>query len=564
VVYISTDGGTGVSPDSAYYLGAAESLVEGRGFKVPVSYPLDNSDFHPLELWPPLYPFLLALPTVLGTSPVQGARVLSLVFFPLLVLVVFITGLYLGRQISPGVDESESRQKSGIRPEKREGGLISDILGTPGLVGWVACAGLVSLAPIIYVCSFAWSELPFIFFSSLSILLFVWLGRKMDQVRSEGAAAPPLWPWLVVALPVSLACLTRYVGLILVPVGIFAVIRVQHSLEETRRFWSGLLVFVFFSVLPISAWFVRNLLLSGYLTGMTRNPPGLFGFMGNLVDLLQTLLVDFFPRPALGMGLLSALRSLIPIALVVLALGFAVFLFMGSGRWKARELLKKFGEEFKSTLHTTRALVFFVLLYSFGLCATRTYFREDIIGTRLASPLYPVLLVIGALFVGRAWSSRNRVLRMALVILVIGFISVHALSLSRLLEKAEDYRQFNSPYWLEDEGVLWASANAPVDLTIFSNHADGLSFLLRRPVHWVPAVSRTEVTGEWMGFAVDLPGPHLVMLYSFNARERNTVSKEDLPELQRIALERDFEIVIKFNTSRVSCLSFQPGEMQVP
>jgi hypothetical protein len=296
------------------------------------------------------------------------------------------------------------------------------------------------------------------------------------------------------------------------------------------------------------------------------------------------------------------LKSFLPIALLVLLGLVVIFLLRGLGRRRVfgavtQFLSKRFGGErpvsglsaLVDGFGPVRALLVFVFIYSVGLCASRTYFQEDIIGTRLASPLYPALLLLGAFFIGRVWSffsparfssdrsngpvgvigstssMVNSFFCLVLVFLVIGFFSIHALSFYRSLTGLEGSRQFNSPYWLEDDGVLWVEENASADMVIFSNHADGLSFLLGRPVRWVPDRSNPDRVIEWFQHVSNLSRPNLVMLYSFNARERRTLSKEDLVGMGLVEedtgmgpgtdKEFDFELVIHLNTSRVSVFS---------
>ena len=73
--------GPGVSPDSAMYVAAARSLLDGAGF---VGY-----DGLPVAFWPPLYPAVLAAFGALGPDVVAVARWLGALVFG---LVVFFSG----------------------------------------------------------------------------------------------------------------------------------------------------------------------------------------------------------------------------------------------------------------------------------------------------------------------------------------------------------------------------------------------------------------------------------------------------------------------------------------
>lgn len=80
-----------LSPDSASYLGAAESLAHGEGLRIPMAKWWADSDTEPLRHFPPAFPLLIALPTKLGAAALSTARVIeSLSFGAMLAIAALI------------------------------------------------------------------------------------------------------------------------------------------------------------------------------------------------------------------------------------------------------------------------------------------------------------------------------------------------------------------------------------------------------------------------------------------------------------------------------------------
>ena len=75
--------GVGLSPDSASYIAAARSLLAGRGY---LDY---NGD--PMVLFPPLYPTLIALGSLIWPDPIFVARYVNAASFG---LIVFFSSRY--------------------------------------------------------------------------------------------------------------------------------------------------------------------------------------------------------------------------------------------------------------------------------------------------------------------------------------------------------------------------------------------------------------------------------------------------------------------------------------
>ena len=75
-ILFATSQSVGLSPDSAEYIGAARSLLSGKGFMYP-----GNGEWAPLVWYPPLFPAILAIPGLIGIDPLVGARWVNALFF---------------------------------------------------------------------------------------------------------------------------------------------------------------------------------------------------------------------------------------------------------------------------------------------------------------------------------------------------------------------------------------------------------------------------------------------------------------------------------------------------
>jgi hypothetical protein len=77
VWFVTRAPGPALSPDSASYLFAAESLSRGHGLRVPFAECGSVESTDRLSHFPPGFPSLIALPAMFGVAPVQAARVIE-------------------------------------------------------------------------------------------------------------------------------------------------------------------------------------------------------------------------------------------------------------------------------------------------------------------------------------------------------------------------------------------------------------------------------------------------------------------------------------------------------
>ncbi|WP_456427417.1 ArnT family glycosyltransferase, partial [Rhodocaloribacter sp.] len=206
--------GPGVSPDSAMYVAAARSLLDGAGF---LGY-----DGQPVAFWPPLYPAVLAAFGALGFDVAAVARWLGALVFG---LIVFCSGK-----------------------------LFRETLRSPGLA-WGATLAVAAAMPLVQVSVKVWSEPLFILFVVLFLRVLPACLEAPSRARLGGLAAVT-----------AAAMLDRYAGAALLLTG--AAFLLMRRAWPLRRRLGRALVFGVASGLPLALWLLRNERATGTLTGV--------------------------------------------------------------------------------------------------------------------------------------------------------------------------------------------------------------------------------------------------------------------------------------------------------
>jgi hypothetical protein len=217
-ILLATSQSVGLSPDSADYIGAARSLLSGKGFMVPG----EDGQWKPLVWYPPLFPGLLAIPGLVGIDPLVGARWVNAFFFGANIVAV---GSIL-RVMSPAFH-------------------------------WPAIFGsfLVLTSTEMYENhAMAWSEPAFIFFVLLCLAA---LALYLESCR--GAFL------IVAAVSAGLAFSTRYVGMVLLFVGGFSLLFLSRRAQRNRIF--DALLFGTIASAPAAIWLARIRLLHASVAG---------------------------------------------------------------------------------------------------------------------------------------------------------------------------------------------------------------------------------------------------------------------------------------------------------
>lgn len=200
--------------DSVNYIEVARALLAGDGFTQPDWY-LFGADAY--AIWPPLYPMLLAGGGLGVADPYDVAGPLSAVSFG---LTIFVAGRWMARRL-------ESRI----------------------LVVW-ACLALALSVPLSRAATAALSEAPFILLATLTLV-------QADAFLREGRRSALLWAVAFAAL----ACLTRYLGVALIPVVALApFLRGGVPLGGRTRL---AVACALMAAAPLALWMLRTALLTG-------------------------------------------------------------------------------------------------------------------------------------------------------------------------------------------------------------------------------------------------------------------------------------------------------------
>ena len=316
--------GVRLSADSLHYLEMAQNLLAGNGFTLHSGNTTD--------LWPPLYPLLLAAASLGIFNPADTAGLLNAAIFG---LTIFAVGQHLRRRL-------QSRF----------------------MALWV-CLSIAVSVPLVEVASWALAGSLFILMLTLALI-------QTDKFLAEGKISALLLAGIFSAL----AWQTRYIGVAL-PVFV-AMLLLLQSAPLRQRVWR-VAVYSLIAGIPMALWMLRNY-LAGSLPGEGQIIE--YSLPGLVVDALETLWRwAHFDLP-LAWGLSLALP-----ALTVGALAAAGCLLLRA-QWKNRirfewRLCYVFGGF---------ALTYIILL----ITALMFIQGRDGVADRYMAPLYIPVMVVAA------------------------------------------------------------------------------------------------------------------------------------------------------------------------
>ena len=231
--------GVGLRTDGMYYIELARALAEGQRGLAWLSGSMPHlvwgehpawEGYTPLvqsAFWPPLHSMLLVLAGGFVIDPLAVAGPLNAAAFGLTIL---IAGHWLRQRVR------------------------SRFLVTLG------CIAIFCSIPIAWWASWVMGEAIFILLTTLALFC-------SDRFLASGQRSSLMWA----AVFTALACLTRYAGLFLI-VAFLPLLALQHGAalpERARRIGLYLVI----SVAPLGMWLLRNLLVTGTLTGPRGGEP---------------------------------------------------------------------------------------------------------------------------------------------------------------------------------------------------------------------------------------------------------------------------------------------------
>lgn len=413
--------GAGISPDSISYIAIARHLISGLGFT--------NFDNAPWTVQPPLYPALLGLiDLALGVDPFVSARFVGAAF---LGLTLYLVGILFYKIVSPPLA----------------------FLGTVSLV--------VSL-PLTGVARIAWSEAPFNFFVTLYFYALLLYFERQDGKRL-----------LFVTLAVVLACLTRYIGVVLILTGVVSILMIGRGNRKTQ--FTHALTFALLSALPLVAWAARNYAVSRTLLG--PRVPSEHSLVDNILLALNAVLRWYVPN------------QIVDFSPTLMSWGLLAVLALTAVLFGAYAPLRR-------ALRQAHPLVLFALLYVAAyvgfLIVTSTTTRYDDIGNRLLSPIaIPVaLLLFAAIDAVSRWLARRypRVPVRALTLAGVALWLVYPINLDALKLRAQfhDGLSYNSGTWRDGEMISYIRENGLSDCALYSNDPFAMYFYFDKVAEFSP------------------------------------------------------------------------------
>jgi len=400
--------GSGLSPDSVGYIGTARNIASGAGV---VSY-----DGLPLVVQPPLYPLLLAIANVfLGIDPLTAAPFINACLFG---IIIYLSGLLFFDYLKPSV-----------------------------LLVFLGTCSLLVLAVLVEVSLMAWSELLFICFILLYLVNF-------RSYQDEGEVRSVV----LLSISVAFACMTRYIGAVLIPVGAVSIL-LFSNIDMKKRI-RHISLFLLISIPPLGIWAVRNYLATGTATGSRTS--SVFTFSQNLTLAMNTFLKWFVPETVAGNETIMVMT------------GMAAGFLAGAAVWANRSKIR-------TTLLDIGPVLLLVAGYTGFLVGYSSIIGFDVIGNRLLSPVaVPVLLLLLFLagrvsaLLGRGFSQRLVDFSLAIVISI--FMVYPATATISLVEKhiREGGWGYNGKYWKDSATVQYLIDHPGLDsgCTYYTNGPD--------------------------------------------------------------------------------------------
>lgn len=425
------DSGVGVTPDSVLYIGAARSLVEGKGLKTvaPHSFPQISGD-QPLTVVPPTYPVLLALSATLSSDPLQGARWLQALLFALNVLLIGMT-VYLctNKAVLPTL-----------------------------------CAILLflSTASVIALHAMAWSEPAFFLFGLSAFLLLALHIRNSNDRLLVGSS-----------LLASLALTTRYMGITLFPPMILTILLLED--KPLRKRVRDCLILLGVGLLPLAVWLLHNLVVAESATSrvITFHPIGALQING-LVDTLLLFWVPIPGHPSLKTALLFLSFGLV----------FAKMLMALKEKRRCRQAANiSLAVQLLTSAFTITYLLFLFVAISF--IDAQTAFES-----RILSPVYVfgIILVVSVACQTSSLKPRTTILwRGAFLVLSFVLIYLKATEANAfIIARHTNGSGYTERVWRDSESIKYVKA-LPETKIIYSNGVDAIQFLTGREALRIPA-----------------------------------------------------------------------------
>jgi 4-amino-4-deoxy-L-arabinose transferase-like glycosyltransferase len=484
VIFYHTPWGIGVVDDSVFYLSSAENFLHGKGF----SWPIGGEELKPLTHYPPFFPFVLAGLGWLRLDMVFAARALIALLFGANVALIG----YLVQRFT----------------ESWKIGLSASFLAL--------------LSPILIDTHLLAMTEPLMLF-----LLLLALSSLVEHAEKGG-----MKHLIVAAVLTGLICITRYAGLAFLGAGAATLIFLgrgdrKHRLVNAIRF-------SMISAVPLIAWYIRNILLTGSATNRE--------FLYHRITDVQLKQLS----SSLSVWLLSenAAFSIRFIAFIALIIFLSVMVF-----WRFNQ--DREGNGWSATLRSDHwrpivALFIYAITYCVFLFFSLSFVDASTrLDNRILAPMYLMVYLLAFIFLGNMLRFDHRLKFLPFLLAGIWsllFVSYALRGSGILRQMAETGKGFTGRMWQEME-VLEKLEEVPDDFLLYSTEALSLYFLTGRPAYWVPEKFNPLISREIENYRDDLelmrtkleqPNSALVIFTEWVVYYLNASTRTELPPMEEV------------------------------
>lgn len=445
-----------LSNDAAQYVSTARNLARGNGFTTSILYYEQQHRYGqlaPQTSWPPAFPAAVALAAEAGVAPERGVWVIACLAF----LGVAALSYFCVRACGGGT-----------------------IAAAAAAIAWLfAAENWLSVLRGL-------SEPLFIFMTMLSALLLM---RSADRER------PYLW-FTLAGIAAGLAFLSRYAAVAYVPAGalVAAITGLHGSLRSSwREALKRGLIFATPACVLVAAGFIRNLMLSGSLTGGPRIDAG--ATLGSTLHYLDWSIRRLITGPTDA--------RLPELAVLVLFVCGAAVMAVAALDWIRNRLRQAHPPALEIA---ERDVVYWITLacgYTGATLVLLAYIgvttEAAILTERYVLPVLPFALVAVALFADRIVATRRDVLGRATGVFAIAMAI--AFASSQIYAGTKAVRDLPTT---SDGAVIGPILRARIG-------SDSIAELIRREIP--PGASVFETNGQLIGLHLDVPSVGLPSAY---------------------------------------------------
>lgn len=468
ILLFTSHGGIGISPDSVVYMSAAENFSSHGKLIEFTNIPVVN--------FPAGYPFFLStIMFITGLKP--------LIFAPYVNASLFGAIIYLSGIIMEKFNYSSKWYKAAI---------LSCIVLSPGLLEDY---------------SMLWSETVFIF---LLLLFIIMMSRYLHSSSRKGL--------IISAIIVSLACITRYVGIVIIATG--AILILLNAKLQWRKKIIDLFLFSGISSFFLIINLIRNYHVSGVLTGFRER--SITSFSQNLHD-AGTVFCDWLPFLHNGYSFATIVAVIIIAGLLILC-------------------IKKFLRYRMINYHIGIGAVF-SLLYILFMIVSASITRYQKLDSRFFTPVFIPLLWSGSSwiisFYKRSGPAGKKIMIAFGTLIFLGF---QYNQLNADAETWDGVKDAGIPGYTEDpwrysETVQFIQKNPSLfknNFTIYSDAADAVYFFTGRSGKYLP---HKEFKSEIQKFLND---DHCYVIWFSDAVDLDLIDQSFLLNVKKMQLLKQF------------------------